>query len=144
MTDDLIDRAAVCKAIRDVMAAMEWPPTDGDAQIDAVLAAIAALPAQGVRVEAEPEAYLTIKDGKTRVVLAKFVDAIQNQNGWQHIPLYRAPTPAPVATDRVEAMRGAVYEKVGECLAGMTHREVSPAARQRIKRVLVAALQVQK
>jgi hypothetical protein len=48
---DLIDRATTRKTVRDVMAAMEWPPTDGDAQIDAVLDAIAALPAQGVRVK---------------------------------------------------------------------------------------------
>ncbi len=43
-------------------------------------------------------------------------------------------------TKQLEAMRGAVYEKVGECLAGKTHAEVSIAARKSIKRALDAAL----
>lgn len=43
-TDDtrhVLEQAA--KAARDALVAMEWPPNDGDAQIDAVMAAIRAL-----------------------------------------------------------------------------------------------------
>lgn len=39
-----------------------------------------------------------------------------------------------------EKLRGAVWLKVGECLAGMTHREVSPAARSLIEKAILAAL----
>ncbi|KQM88617.1 hypothetical protein ASE67_02435 [Sphingomonas sp. Leaf23] len=39
------ERAAI--AARDAMCDQEWPPTDGDRQIDEVLAAIRALPATG-------------------------------------------------------------------------------------------------
>lgn len=46
--DEQISRAAVLTAIRDCMVAMEWPPQDGDRQIDEVLAAINALPAVAV------------------------------------------------------------------------------------------------
>lgn len=43
-------------------------------------------------------------------------------------------------TARVERLTGAVWLKVGECLAGMTHREVSQEARNRIGRALAAAI----
>jgi len=49
----LIDKGAAVKAVRDTLAGMEWPPTDGDAQIDAVLSAIAALPAAPMGVSAD-------------------------------------------------------------------------------------------
>jgi hypothetical protein len=72
-----------------------------------------------------------------------------NPTHWRPLPAAPsadAPHPASKADElaaaraEIERLRGAVWIKVGECIAGMSHGDVSPKARRKIEAAIDAAL----